>query len=205
MSRPWMPWYVADFVADTQHLDAAQSGAYMMLIGHYWVHGCLPDNDAALARIARMTPGEWRKARAVIQGFFHDGWLHKRIDEELAHAADVSNKRKAAAEQKHHKQDANAGANAEQLHTQSPSPSHLESKLLSNFGKPGEKKTNGWSPPKHGAQSTKHKTVYILKTSAEWPAYVEAMGYEPVADAYGGFWFPLCGATTIPPPKRFSA
>lgn len=205
MSRPWMPLYVADYKKDTGHLGAAEHGAYLLLIMHYWATGGLPDDDKQLARIACMSPSEWKRTRPILVPFFYDGWKHKRVDDELAHAADVSSKRRAAAEQKHHKEDAIAGANAELLHTQSPSPSHLQSKLVSNFGKPGERKTNGWSPPKHGAQSTKHKTVYILKTSTEWPMYVEALGHEPPTDANGGFWFPLCGATTIPPPKRFSA
>lgn len=121
MSRPWMPWYVADFVADTLHLSAAQTGSYMLLIGHYWQHGELPGDDAALARVARMTPAEWRKAKPAIAAFFHDGWHHKRIDAELARASDISSKRAASAKQKH----SNSSANAEQLdtHTRASSPS----------------------------------------------------------------------------------
>jgi uncharacterized protein YdaU (DUF1376 family) len=112
-----MPWYVADFVADTQHLDSSLTGAYMLLIGHYWLRGGLPDDDAALARISRMSPTEWRKARPTIFAFFSDGWRHRRIDDELASAAEISSKRKAAAEQKHSK----SSASAEQKHTQ-PQP-----------------------------------------------------------------------------------
>ena len=79
----------------------------------------LPDEDRQLARIASMTVGEWRRARPVVQPFFHDGWKHKRIDIELAHAEQVSSKRRAAAEQRHSKSDAIAPPNAEQLDTHS--------------------------------------------------------------------------------------
>jgi len=130
MSLPWMPLDVPDYLADTAHLNAAQSGAYLHLIMHYWLSGGLPDDDAALARIGRMTSAEWRRAKPTIQGFFHDGWKHKRVDKELAKAADISSKRRASAQQKHSKSYANAPANAEQMHTHArtcagalPSPS----------------------------------------------------------------------------------
>lgn len=90
MNRPWMPLYVADFLADTAHLDAAQSGAYLHLMMHYWANGGLPDDDRQLARIAKMTASEWRRARPTVQAFFQDGWKHKRIEFELTEAARIS-------------------------------------------------------------------------------------------------------------------
>lgn len=130
MSRPWMPLYVADYVADTAHLNAAESGAYLHLIMHYWLNGSLPDDDRKLARIARMTDRQWTAARATIAEFFQGKWKHKRIDAELARAAEISGKRRASAEQRHSKRDANAPANAEQMQTHTraspPSQSHSE-------------------------------------------------------------------------------
>ena len=116
-ARPWMPLYIGDYLADTTHLGALQSGAYLHLIMHYWQHGGLPDDEAAIARIARLTPTEWRRVRPTLAAFFYDGWKHKRIDEELAHAADVSSKRRASALQKASKSSANASAIAEQMDT----------------------------------------------------------------------------------------
>lgn len=97
MSRPWMPLYIADYLADTTHLRAAQSGAYLHLIMHYWQKGSLPDNDGQLSAIARMTSAEWKRDRAILAAFFQQpGWHHKRIDEELAEAEEKYQKRAGA-------------------------------------------------------------------------------------------------------------
>jgi uncharacterized protein YdaU (DUF1376 family) len=86
MSHPWMPFYVADYLADTGHLSTLEHGAYLLLIMHYWQHNGLPENESALAHIARLTPIEWRRARDVLAALFQSGWKHKRIDSELASA-----------------------------------------------------------------------------------------------------------------------
>lgn len=121
MNRPWMPLYIADYLADTAHLGALQSGAYLHLIMHYWQTDGLPGDDRALARIARMTDREWKANRATLAAFFTADWRHKRIDEEIGKATAISEKRRAAAEEKHNRSRANAGANAhanaEQKHT----------------------------------------------------------------------------------------
>jgi uncharacterized protein YdaU (DUF1376 family) len=90
MSRPWMPLYVADYLADTAHLSAAESGAYLHLIMHYWRHGGLPNNDELLRRVSRMTRGEWRSSKTILAAFFSDGWRHKRIELELTEAERLS-------------------------------------------------------------------------------------------------------------------
>jgi len=79
----FMPMYWADFLADTSHLDATETGAYLLLIAHYWRVGSLPDNDVQLARIARLSVKQWVPRRAIIEAFFQPGWRHKRIDKEL--------------------------------------------------------------------------------------------------------------------------
>lgn len=84
---PWMPFYVADYLADTGNFRAAESGAYMHLIMHYWRRGGLPDDDRQLSVIARMTPEEWASAKALIEPLFQPGWKHKRVEKELAKAA----------------------------------------------------------------------------------------------------------------------
>jgi uncharacterized protein YdaU (DUF1376 family) len=122
-----MPLYIADYLVKTSHLGALQSGAYLHLIMHYWQSGCVPDNDTALMRVARMTAPEWKRNKSVIQAFFYDGWRHKRIDDELAHAADVSSKRRASAEQGLSKR----AAKAMQLHSNSTANDAVHARGLS--------------------------------------------------------------------------
>lgn len=125
MKRPWMPLYIADYLKDTTHLGALESGAYLHLIMDYWQNGKLPGDDRLLARIAKLTDREWKKLKPILQAFFHDGWKHKRIDDELAHTIEVSNKRSAIAaarqaairEQQDSKQSAIAPPIADTLHT----------------------------------------------------------------------------------------
>jgi len=131
MKRPWMPLYIADYLKDTTHLGALLSGAYLHLIMDYWQNGKLPSDEGQLARIARLTPHEWRRHRDTLKALFQEGWKHKRIDRELAHAVDVSAKRSAVAAarqaqlrvQDECKPSAIAPANADTLHT-----SHLTKK-----------------------------------------------------------------------------
>lgn len=85
-----MPLYIADYLKDTTHLGALESGAYLHLIMDYWANGKLPDDDKKLARIAKMTDREWKAAKATIQGFFQDGWTHKRVDAEITEAARIA-------------------------------------------------------------------------------------------------------------------
>jgi uncharacterized protein YdaU (DUF1376 family) len=95
-ARPWMPLYVGDYRADTQHLTTAQHGAYLLLIMHYWQHGGLPDDDGQLARIVGMTAAEWKKNRPVIRPFFGKGWRHPRIERELKDAKERYERRASA-------------------------------------------------------------------------------------------------------------
>jgi uncharacterized protein YdaU (DUF1376 family) len=78
-----MPLFIADYLADTSHLRANQSGGYLHLIMHYWQNGALPSDDVQLAAIARMTPAEWKREKPVLRAFFYEGWRHKRVETEL--------------------------------------------------------------------------------------------------------------------------
>lgn len=81
--RRYMPLYVGDFLADTLDLNAAETGAYLLLIMHYWQHGGLPDDDRKLAAIARSSTLKWSKMKSVVGSHFQPGWYHKRVEKEL--------------------------------------------------------------------------------------------------------------------------
>lgn len=131
--------YWRDYVADTGHLSTEEHGAYLLLIAHYWLSGKpLPKDDAALARLARATAARWRAIRSAVMAFFRltdDGWRHKRIDQELAKAEQVSSARRASGriggQQSASKRQANAPPNAQargqqevqQTGQQNPTPS----------------------------------------------------------------------------------
>lgn len=101
MSKPnaWMPLYIADYLADTQHLTRDEHGAYLLLIMAYWRNGGpLPDDDKRMAAIVKATRKEWDELRQVLAEFFEiaDGmWHQKRLDEELAEAWKFIAKQKA--------------------------------------------------------------------------------------------------------------
>jgi uncharacterized protein YdaU (DUF1376 family) len=99
---PYMPLFVADYMADTADLSTAQHGAYLLLIMNYWQRGgALPNDDARLAKITGLTARNWLQMKSRIAEFFECGaefWKHARIDHELARIADKSLKSKRAAQ-----------------------------------------------------------------------------------------------------------
>lgn len=170
MNRPWMPWYIADYLADTAHLRAAQSGAYLHLIMHYWQRGGLPNENVQLAAIARMSDSEWKKARPIIEPFFQmPGWKHKRVEEELAKAQAKYEARAAAgkkggeakAEAKQNPSNATANdvAGLNQPLSQPPSPSNQDSK-----------KGESNSPPKNFKLVEESEAVAILIDESYQPS-----------------------------------
>lgn len=96
----WMPLFIGDYLADTAHLDHAQSGTYLHLLMHYWRNGPLPNDEALLAAIGKTPPKAWKAMRGIILAFFtlgDDGCLHqKRQDNERHRWSDISDKRREA-------------------------------------------------------------------------------------------------------------
>lgn len=85
---PYIQLYPADYLADTAHLNAAQHGAYLLLIMNYWQTGApLKDSNVRLANVARMSKDEWIETREMLEEFFEikDGeWIHHRIERDLS-------------------------------------------------------------------------------------------------------------------------
>lgn len=96
----WMPLYIADYLADTSRLTTEQHGAYLLLLIDYWRNGSLPDDDAVLAQITRLSPDAWSNARSTLQAYFkhEDGkWVHSRVEAELSKAKQSRDKAKTRA------------------------------------------------------------------------------------------------------------
>lgn len=98
--RPFMQLYVSDFVGDTLQLSTEQIGAYMLILMAMWnAGGRLPDDDAKLARVARLSLKRWRAISGDLLTFFEreaDEIGHKRLTKEL-HKAQVKSEARAAA------------------------------------------------------------------------------------------------------------
>ena len=87
MAFDWYPLNPIEFRRDTYHLSAAEDGIYRRLIDEYMIaQAPLPDNDRALAAIARVGLEEWTDCADIVRRFFQakDGKLfHKRCEQEL--------------------------------------------------------------------------------------------------------------------------
>lgn len=131
-ATPWMPLYVADYLADTGHLSTDEHGAYLLLIMHYWRIGGLPDDDARLASITRLGK-RWLKVSKTVRDFFHaeNGMLkHKRIDLELAKALKMRDIRVAGGIARSQQRYSKPLAECQQEASQSQSQSQLQSQQL---------------------------------------------------------------------------
>jgi uncharacterized protein YdaU (DUF1376 family) len=108
-----MPMYWPNYLADTADFTTVEHGAYLLLIAHYWCNGSLPDDNAKLARIAKLSPQQWSKIRGHVAQKFTEQWKHNRIEQEHAKALIMQERgrerRRRAAEKKRQKADAVLG------------------------------------------------------------------------------------------------
>lgn len=135
---PYMPFFVADYLADTTHLTCEEHGAYMLLLMVMWkAGGSLPCEDIALARITRLPLPRWKKvAPNVLPFFVVEGAVlrHRRVSAEIEKSQKISQARseigKRGGEAKALKEKEAVLANAENLPKQKPGktlPSHTSS------------------------------------------------------------------------------
>lgn len=95
---PFMPLYVADYLADTTHLSTLEHGAYCLLLMSMWRSGgSLPDDDAKLAKFARMTAAQWARVRHTVMQFFtveNGEVIQSRLAREIDKHANVVRQRR---------------------------------------------------------------------------------------------------------------
>lgn len=120
----WMPFYIGDYLGDTQRLTTEQHGAYLLLILDYWRNGPAPDDDAVLAQITRLDAKVWKRHRPALARMFrigHGEWRHKRIDRELDDAAANAERRSSKAKKAAEARWGSADASSEQSSKDAPS------------------------------------------------------------------------------------
>jgi uncharacterized protein YdaU (DUF1376 family) len=157
-TKLWMPVYVADYLADTARLTTEQHGAHLLLLFDYWRNGALPDDDATLARVCRLSADAWSMHGALLRSFFfegEDGLLHqKRIDAEIAkaqlnRAASVTRAKKAAQARWSKDAPSNAPSIPQAMPEQCPSPSPIplktKTKAASAFVLPEWVDSEAWA------------------------------------------------------------
>lgn len=134
----WMPLYINDYLADTLHLTAEESGAYMLIILNYWKRGGIGGD---IDRICKYSRCACSITQALLEEFFEyaDGeWKHHRIDREMVKAKQNKTKKKeraqkaASARWEKTKKDACSNANAMLEECPSPSSSPISTQQEEN-------------------------------------------------------------------------
>lgn len=95
---PYMQFYVAEYLADTAHLDAEENGAYLLLIFNYWQTG-KPIPKKRLQKVARVSNDRWTDVEEALSEFFTDDgerWVHDRVEADLAAVEEAQAQRAAA-------------------------------------------------------------------------------------------------------------
>src|SRR5512139_2831482 len=137
--KKWMPMFWGEYFAKTKHLTCLQHGAYMQLIGYYWLKGKLPNDDRLLARIVGVRPNLWHaEIRQAMGEFFNTDWTHDRVEAELAYAIEKSKRLSANAKLRLSNGRASAGASAD-TPTPTPTPTKKERKIYAPRGAEFEK------------------------------------------------------------------
>lgn len=95
---PFMPLYTDALLGDTTHLDATEFGAYCLILFTMWRSGgSLPDDDARLAKVARVNPAAWRKIGPIVREFLTPDGAGKLTQKRLAAELSTRLERRAVA------------------------------------------------------------------------------------------------------------
>lgn len=152
-----MPWWVADYLADTQHLSTVEHGAYCLLIMHYWRHGSVPDDNKQLAAITKLKLSDWLKHRATVATFFLEGWKHKRIETEIAKANAKHEKRQTSG-----KKGGDASAKVKQNPSNATSNAQASSSYSESEKKDSEANASGADAPRDVRKELFEEGLQIL-------------------------------------------
>lgn len=134
---PALPLWTDAFLADTLHLDATESGAYLLLLIAAWrTPECrIPDDDEILARWSRCGLRTWRRIRPKVLAFWRPcegGFEQKRLIEERQRAKVLKERARTAANARYQKNN-ETDADKQSLEPASslpPTPTPTPSKTL---------------------------------------------------------------------------
>ena len=190
---PFMPLYVADYMADAAHLSTAEHGAYLLLLMTYWQRGeALPDDDKKLAKIAGMSGPNWQRARPTIIEFFElrdRKLIHRRVERELTRVRDKSLKNRkgglARAKQAHSERSADAtktlshtdtdtdSAVAKATGADAPSDKQFWDSAKAYLGKSRASKIGQWCSAYGQGETAKAITAAQLARAVDPVPYIE--------------------------------
>lgn len=172
---PYMPLYVADYLADAGHLTTLQHGAYLLLLMNYWQRGKgLPATDAALMSITRLSRKEWEQNSEVLMEFFTEAdglWIHKRVEFELLTFRNKSAQSAEAARVRWDKR------NAEAMRTHSERSTNAVRTECHTDTDTEESKTP-ISPLPEKRQRQQKVLFDLIEAPADWIAYAVSYGWD---------------------------
>lgn len=194
-SLPYMQLYVNDYLADTAHLNAAQHGAYILLLMNYWQQGKpLNNSRERLAAVARMTPEEWEDNREILAEFFWidgDIWTHARVENDLAKVREKSEKASVSAKQAFAKRSqSDRSAENEQSHiytdTDTDTKKDIYTESFEKFWNTYPIKVGKGSAMKAWVKAIKKTTPEIITEGAE--RYAKDPNRDPAFTAHPATW-----------------
>jgi uncharacterized protein YdaU (DUF1376 family) len=213
----WMKLYVGDYLADTAHLNAAQHGAYLLLLMHQFRKGFVPKEASSLAQIAHCTAQQWaRHVGPVVLPFFTEtpsGYVQKRLLQISMDAFALASARAVAANRRwdleRSKNNDVTDANASGLHGGSISKRHESQSQIKKVRKnnpapvvatPFEPAPDG-SPPAHPTTPAK-RADHGSRIPEGWTpddagrAFAAKLGLpvDATADEFRDYWRGVAGA-----------
>ncbi|HEY5411325.1 MAG TPA: DUF1376 domain-containing protein [Caulobacteraceae bacterium] len=97
---PYTKLFWGEYHRETNHFSREEHGAYLLLISEAWDHGgCIPGDEATLARLIKGTPEDWARLAPTLLARFRPArgrWRHPWISDQLGAFTAVSRKRSEA-------------------------------------------------------------------------------------------------------------
>ena len=95
---PYFKFYTNDWLVDTATLSPTAKGCYIDILAHTWSKkSFFRDNDTEMARLLRLTKGQWRKVKIELEQYFdlkNGTFFNKRLAKELQESEEKREKNK---------------------------------------------------------------------------------------------------------------